>query len=66
MSDSRFKEGDAVQLKSGGPIMTVIASNENGAKCTWWSHTKEEYGERVFPHSALRQTEPQSSSGTYV
>jgi uncharacterized protein YodC (DUF2158 family) len=37
-----FKEGDVVQLKSGGPTMTIIAlENSSGeATCSWWEGRK--------------------------
>jgi uncharacterized protein YodC (DUF2158 family) len=37
-----FKEGDVVQLKSGGPTMTIIAlDNSSGeATCSWWEGRK--------------------------
>lgn len=42
-----LKSGDVVQLKSGGPLMTVVEigkygySDENQAKCTWFDKTKK-------------------------
>ena len=57
MSD--IKKGDQVQLKSGGPIMTVEALGnyemeagiENGAKCVWFQ--KETPQARVFDVKSL-------------
>ncbi len=58
MSD--FKKGDVVQLKSGGPKMTVEnvadysgwgAGPENGAKCVWFE--KNEAKEKVFDVAVL-------------
>ena len=43
MSDIQFKKGDLVQLKSGGPIMTIENIGEYGSpsetkvKCTWFN-----------------------------
>jgi uncharacterized protein YodC (DUF2158 family) len=41
----QFKAGDQVQLKSGGPTMTVEAiDDEEGmtrAHCVWFDHTTE-------------------------
>ena len=32
-----FKEGDVVQLKSGGPIMTILEIRDNGeVLCQWF------------------------------
>jgi uncharacterized protein YodC (DUF2158 family) len=38
---STFKIGDLVQLKSGGPVMTVEkVFSEGGVRCTWFSGAK--------------------------
>lgn len=34
---SPFNVGDVVQLKTGGPKMTVEAVDGNGVKCAWFS-----------------------------
>lgn len=31
-----FSVGDAVQLKSGGPVMTVESVDEEGLNCVWF------------------------------
>jgi uncharacterized protein YodC (DUF2158 family) len=57
MSD--FKKGDVVQLKSGGPNMTIQdlgdysfgGNSENGALCVWFDKTKSE--EKVFDLAVL-------------
>jgi uncharacterized protein YodC (DUF2158 family) len=36
-----FKPGDVVQLKSGGPPMTIQAINGDSATCVWFEKTKE-------------------------
>lgn len=42
-----LKCGDVVQLKSGGPLMTVVEigkygySEKNQAKCAWFDKTKK-------------------------
>ncbi|WP_347574871.1 DUF2158 domain-containing protein [Sphingomonas sp. Ant20] len=52
-----FKAGDTVQLKSGGPIMTVdqigqrMHSSVDSAWCQWFEKTKLEKG--VFPLTSL-------------
>ena len=56
---ANFKKGDQVQLKSGGPIMTIqeigdFSLNdgiEDGAKCIWFDGTKPM--ERVFDTSTI-------------
>jgi uncharacterized protein YodC (DUF2158 family) len=32
-----IKKGDVVQLKSGGPHMTVQQTNDESAECVWFS-----------------------------
>ncbi|TPE60543.1 DUF2158 domain-containing protein [Sandaracinobacter neustonicus] len=52
-----FKPGDTVQLKSGGPIMTIdqigtrSGRPESAAWCQWFEKTKLETG--VFPLTSL-------------
>ncbi|WP_093983993.1 YodC family protein [Shewanella algae] len=36
-----MKDGDVVQLKSGGPLMTIINVIEGKALCTWFDDKKE-------------------------
>lgn len=56
MADT-FKEGDVVQLKSGGPIMTVIkvANNASGELRVWcvWFDNKQVEQSSTFPPSSL-------------
>jgi uncharacterized protein YodC (DUF2158 family) len=35
-----FKPGDIVQLKSGGPIMTVLETSEIGVSTAWFAYGK--------------------------
>jgi uncharacterized protein YodC (DUF2158 family) len=60
-----FKEGDVVQLKSGGPKMTIIAlDNSSGeATCSWCEGRKP--NEDIFDVVALEliaQQKPTSNS----
>ena len=50
---AKFKEGDIVQLKSGGPTMTVCSGGSSGShyQCKWFSGKKLEEG--YFPDEAL-------------
>ena len=42
----KFKVGDLVKLKSGGPTMTVNSWKHYGRwECTWFSGKKHETGE---------------------
>jgi uncharacterized protein YodC (DUF2158 family) len=54
MSD--IKVGDLVQLKSGGPVMTVAFIDSNGAKCVWFDDHNQEK-EKVFPLETLKPYE---------
>lgn len=60
---SEIKKGDRVQLKSGGPIMTVSGIGdysmskgiENGALCVWFDG--KEPKERVFDLDTIEKVE---------
>lgn len=50
---SNFKIGDVVQLKSGGPTMTVSETNDAGmAVCTWFD-SEHELKEHAFNQEIL-------------
>jgi len=52
-SNQGFKIGDTVQLKSGGPIMTVNNIEKNGEiYCQWFLGGKVEVG--FFPPDSLK------------
>lgn len=59
---AQFKIGDVVQLKSGGPRMTVAEIYGDGdLGCVWFVGTKQEAG--TFPPEALQFPEkPQAQS----
>lgn len=40
--------GDVVQLKSGGPMMTVIAKQESFI-CTWFDYNQVNVGDSFLP-----------------
>ena len=50
---NEIKAGDVVQLKSGGPLMTVHSiGNYNGiesASCMWFEKNKQEKGVFALP-----------------
>lgn len=57
MSKTTYQVGDTVQLKSGGPKMTVQdPSTSLGIKCQWFAGSKLEHG--FFPESSLMRPEP--------
>jgi uncharacterized protein YodC (DUF2158 family) len=47
----KFKIGDIVQLKSGGPEMTVTGVYEDTILTTWFAESHEEKG--AFPLDAI-------------
>lgn len=58
---AEFKKGDVVQLRSGGPRMTVVDLGDysssglgpaDGVKCQWFEKTK--IHEQVFDAAALK------------
>jgi len=56
--ESMFSVGDIVQLKSGGPEMTVADQPENlfqSYKCQWFAGKKLEFGQ--FKHASLKRAE---------
>jgi uncharacterized protein YodC (DUF2158 family) len=52
-----FKAGDCVELRSGGPTMTVMITDERTTNCLWFEHTGNVFGPGVhhfeFPTSSL-------------
>jgi uncharacterized protein YodC (DUF2158 family) len=50
----QWKVGDVVQLKSGGPIMTVLSTGSQGCRCSWFDHAQKP-SEHVFPSEALER-----------
>jgi uncharacterized protein YodC (DUF2158 family) len=61
-----FKVGDTVQLKSGGPIMTIehigTYGAAPGANCTWFE--KEKAVSRVFTLESLKEASPPAAIQT--
>ena len=58
MAEKEYQIGDLVQLKSGGPTMTVtsVASSRRDVGCKWFSGSK--LAEGFFPIAALQHPEP--------
>ncbi len=52
-----LKLGDTVQLKSGGPVMTLGIETIHGFKCQWFNGT--ELKEGLFHIDQLKKAEPQ-------
>lgn len=56
MNAAAFGEGQLVQLKSGGPIMTVVTTNIGGVNCTWFDD-KDKLQNNTFPAHVLKPYE---------
>ncbi|SIQ75467.1 Uncharacterized conserved protein YodC, DUF2158 family [Rhizobium sp. RU35A] len=53
MAGNKFKAGDLVQLKSGGPTMTVekFMQHNESYRCTWFAgakHNREDFAEEAI------------------
>lgn len=50
MASENFQAGDRVQLKSGGPVMTIDSSNEGSWWCVWFDSKGEQKGGSFGSH----------------
>ncbi|MBV8564019.1 MAG: DUF2158 domain-containing protein [Methylobacteriaceae bacterium] len=48
-----FSPGEIVQLKSGGPAMTVTSSSAEGVHCIWYGEATDELKTGVIPAPCL-------------
>jgi hypothetical protein len=53
----RFEPGFVVQLKSGGPPMTVVAEDAEGIRCLYCAEINDEIRTAVIPAVALELVE---------
>jgi uncharacterized protein YodC (DUF2158 family) len=52
---AEFKVGDTVELKSGGPVMTVTGINDSGSlRCAWFAPDNSQARVQDFPAAALK------------
>ncbi|MCA1951706.1 MAG: YodC family protein [Hyphomicrobiales bacterium] len=51
-----FKIGDVVQVKSGGPAMTVIALGDQ-VECLWFAEASETFRRDMLPAVCLEPVE---------
>ena len=56
-----FKKGDVVQVKSGGPVMTVLAEGEQ-VECLWFAEGSETFQRDTFPAVCLEAIEFEDES----
>lgn len=52
-----FSVGDTVQLKSGGPIMTVGSVDEEGLSCVWFTDKGTEAFRGYFEQGTLQKVD---------
>jgi uncharacterized protein YodC (DUF2158 family) len=48
-----FEPGVVVQLKSGGPTMTVVSMDADGVQCIWYAEATDEVRNAIIPAVAL-------------
>ena len=60
---SKFKIGDVVQLKSGGPQMTVMKIEDSEVTCLWFNAKQEEKNGKY--HEGLLRKYKASSGYTF-
>ena len=52
-----FEAGSIVQVKSGGPAMTVTGSGGEGVHCLWYAESSDEIRTAVIPAICLEAVE---------
>ena len=53
-----FEPGDVVELKSGGPAMTVIGVKEDGVHCMWYAESAAEVKTAIIPSICVEKATP--------
>lgn len=53
----RFEPGVVVQLKSGGPAMTVVSTDADGVRCIFYAEASDEVRTAIIPAVALDPVE---------
>jgi uncharacterized protein YodC (DUF2158 family) len=59
MTETTLKPGDLVQLRSGGPAMTLVSSDDAHGVCMWFD-SQEKRDSQAFPLHVLRAYRPPS------
>ncbi len=60
-----FKTGDTVQLKSGGPVMTVTGKTGGGKlTCAWFENSESKRD--IFPPESLKPADVPEEDGPMV
>lgn len=58
MEETKYKAGDLVQLKSGGPLMTVSEQVMNLVHVTWWNGGTSDFSRESFYADCLEAADP--------
>lgn len=53
--DAALQVGDLVELKSGGPKMTVTSVQENAVSCRWYNEPGGRFEGESFPPATLKR-----------
>lgn len=56
-----FQKGDVVQLKSGGPKMTVVDTSDGRVDCCWFKGDQSTPEHYCFDAVTLEKVEPSKS-----
>ena len=63
MAEESPRIGDRVQLKSGGPVMTVESVESDGDLiCVWWASKQSTYRWREFDPKSVTVIDQESKS----
>ena len=66
-SNQVLKIGDTVQLKSGGPFMTVVScEHERDFRCLWFTGDEDKAREGYFPPDSLQLAVKSHKKGTVL
>lgn len=52
-----FSPGDVVELKSGGPLLTVVSATAETVTCIWFEETQGEFRNHDFAPILLLKAE---------
>jgi uncharacterized protein YodC (DUF2158 family) len=62
MSDSKFKAGDVVMLKSGSKPLTVAETDGKEVKLSWWDDNKQKICSSNIHQDALRYSDDMNAA----